>query len=511
MTTALTQSDFLEKMVEFGFFDRIEGTLPDNFTLVYEIARILEDTNHRITRTLSPIIWNDGEGTPPPRSPESTIIPNIPASEEYEANLIDSYRDIARIYPHQFLLPDTVFYQKLVERSLWMPKPRVPRNYRYQKDANTFAPDSRKQKIYILFDTSRSMQEHFRIHVAKALVYFFLKRNKQELGTIFFRTFDAEIGALHSANNAVQFDELMSFAMHVSATGAGTALSKALETAIIDIHQVATLAETEILVITDGAAHIDAEKIGNLMGENIIVNCVKIGNATIEPDPRFIDTLIKTSSSEQAQQIRKIIERKKDLEKQGYTVSAESRKNAIHGEIAHCDKMIQQLTSRLSTAVTATYGKEIEQLANVFIQVQDINAEEIFGHNEERKQTLEALAKEMVDTLQNSPSAEDLKRAAIIFDHIKLFTDHSNDAENQSLDAINKELKSYLDKLLAESTQKQMANVEFSEDDKIQISKLLQSRRTIMQRISLMKLLRILYKKLRRTFIRFRQKRRYKV
>jgi len=56
-----------------------------------------------------------------------------------------------------------------------------------------------------------------------------------------------------------------------------------------------------------------------------------------------------------------------------------------------------------------------------------------------------------------------------------------------------------------------MANVEFSEDDKIQISKLLQSRRTIMQRISLMKLLRILYKKLRRTFIRFRQKRRYKV
>jgi hypothetical protein len=41
----------------------------------------------------------------------------------------------------------------------------------------------------------------------------------------------------------------------------------------------------------------------------------------------------------------------------------------------------------------------------------------------------EALAKEMVDTLQNSPSAEDLKRAAIIFDHIKLFTEHSNDAE----------------------------------------------------------------------------------
>jgi hypothetical protein len=46
----------------------------------------------------------------------------------------------------------------------------------------------------------------------------------------------------------------------------------------------------------------------------------------------------------------------------------------------------------------------------------------------------------------------------------------------------------------------------FSEDDKIQISKLLQSRRTIMQRISLMKLLRILYKKITKNIYSFQTK-----
>lgn len=509
MTTTLTQSDFLEKMVEFGFFDRIEGTLPDDFTLVYEIARILEDTTHKLTQTLAPIIWNDDDMTPE-HSPETTIIPHITTSEEYEANLIDSYRDIAKIYPHQFLLPEAVFYQKLVERSLWMPKARVPRNYRYQKDSDTFAPDSRKQKVYILFDTSRSMQEHFRIHVAKALVYFFLKKNKKELGTIFFRTFDAEIGELHSANNSASFDDLMSYAMHVKAIGSGTALSKAIETAIADIHHVSTLAETEILVITDGAAHIDPEKIRMLMGDSIVIHCVKIGNATIQPDAKYVQDLIVTGNTEQSTQIRKLIERKKDLEKQLYSVSAESRKNAIRGEIAHCDKMIGQLTSRLSASVATTYGKEIEQIASIFINVSDIHSNEVFGHDEERKNTLEALAREMIDTLQNSPTAEDLKRAAVIFDHIKLFTDHSNDEDNKSLDEVNKELKNYLDKLLAESTQKQMANVEFSEDDKIQISKLLKSRRTMMQRISIIKLLRILYKKIRRYLLRLKQHRRFK-
>lgn len=510
MTTTITQSDFLEKMVEFGFFDRIEGTLPDDFTLVYEIARILEDSTQRLSQTLAPIIWNDDSEMPPPQSPESTIIPHIHTSEEYEANLIDSYRDIARIYPHQFLLPETVFYQKLAERSLWMPKPRVPRNYRYQKDSDTFAPDSRKQKVYILFDTSRSMQEHFRIHVAKALVYFFLKKNKKELGTIFFRTFDAEIGELHRAENAGAYDDLMSYAMHVKAVGAGTALSKAIETAISDIHTVTTLAETEILIITDGAAHIDPEKIKRLMGDSITIHCVKIGNATIQPDTKYVQDLIITGNSEQTAQIRKLIERKRDLEKQLYTVTAESRKTAIRGEIAHCDKMINQLTGRLTSSIASTYGKEIEQIASIFINVSDIQANEVFGQDEDRKNTLEALAREMIETLQNSPTAEDLKRAAVIFDHIKLFTDNSNDDDNKSLDGINKELKSYLDKLLAESTQKQMANVEFSEDDKIQISKLLKSQRTMMQRISIIKLLRILYKKLRRYLLRLKQHRRFR-
>jgi hypothetical protein len=275
--------DFFGKMIELGFLDTVENELPEDFTLIYEIARILENELNPLTKQLAPILWLT-ETQEDNTSHEREIIPHLPSGDDYEANLISSFRDIAKIYPHQFLLPDEVFMQKLVERSLWMPAPKAPRNYRYQAESDQFAPDSRKQKVYILFDTSKSMQEMFRIHLSKAIAYFFLKQNQKEMGTIFFRTFDAEIGPLQLVKDKISFDNLIAHIMGLKAEGRGTAMEKALMTAIQDIRVDSFMAEAEILVITDGAAHIDIDKVKHSLGDAIHIHCIKIGSASLKPD-----------------------------------------------------------------------------------------------------------------------------------------------------------------------------------------------------------------------------------
>jgi hypothetical protein len=233
-------SPFFSRMEEFGFFDTVEDHLPAEFTLIYEIARIIEDQTTQISRALAPILELQ-DYTDKDNDLEQVLVPNVPEAKEYEADLIRSVTEVRHIYP------------------LWMPRPRSPRNFRYQTESDRFAPDDRKQKVYILFDTSLSMQQHYRIHLAKSIAYLFLKQNQRELGTIFFRTFDLDVGELKTARDIPGFDQLISDVMHIKALGNGTSMQKALQTAIDDISHESQLSQAQILVITDGVAHIDID------------------------------------------------------------------------------------------------------------------------------------------------------------------------------------------------------------------------------------------------------------
>ncbi|HCN04271.1 MAG TPA: hypothetical protein DIS79_01510, partial [Bacteroidetes bacterium] len=169
-------SEFLSRMESFGFFDTVEEHLPDDFSIIYDIARIIEDLGHTIAQSLAPILELN-EPSDRNSQTEHIMVPNVADAEEYEADLIRNVAEVRNIYPYQFLLPENVFLQRLAERSLWMPRPRKPRNFRYQTESDRFAPDDRKQKVYILFDTSSSMRQYYRIHLAKAIAYLFLVPN----------------------------------------------------------------------------------------------------------------------------------------------------------------------------------------------------------------------------------------------------------------------------------------------------------------------------------------------
>lgn len=469
--TIIETSPFFTQMEEFGFFDSVEEHLPDEFTMIYEIARILESMEHSLAKSLAPIM--DLSSTSEVDSTRDLYpIPQVAEAEEYEADLIRSVAELQRIYPYQHLLPETVFLQRVAERSLWMPRPRSPRNFRYQSDSDRFAPDDRKQKVYVLFDTSSSMRQHYRIHLARAISYLFLKRNQRELGTIFFRTFDLTIGELRVARDVPSYDRLISEIMHVRALGNGTSLQKALEQAVDDISRESTLSDTQILVITDGVAHIDVPVLQSRMGSHITVNTVKIGHSRMHIDAKIIEDQVYQSSTEDAVRLRSLIDQRLQLEGSLRVASGNMRAESIKSQLGLVERQIASLMDRLSDDVQTHYGLEIERLSTVYVEVDDIPAQEMFSLPEERIVELETLAEALLTELKSEYLIEDLKRAAILYDHLYLLMEYNN-IDAPRLERFAKELETLLDQMLNRPGS-EASSLSISEMERVQVRNMLE-------------------------------------
>lgn len=496
-------SDFFSRMEEFGFFDTVEEHLPDEFTLVYEIARIIEDLTQPLARSLAPILELN-TASESDNSLEQILLPIVPEAKEYEADLIRSVTEVQHIYPHQFLLPETVFLQRLAERSLWMPRPRTPRNFRYQTESDRFAPDDRKQKVYLLFDTSSSMRQHYRIHLAKSIAYLFLKQNQRELGTIFFRTFDLTVGELRTARDIPSFEALISDVMHINAVGNGTVLQKALSTAIEDIQHESQLSQAQILVITDGVAHIDVEQLQAGMGENITVNTVKIGHARMHVDSKVIEDQIYHSTSEDAVRLRELLKQKRDLELQTSTASGHLRQEALKSQIGLLQRQIDHLTEKLGAFISEHYGTEIQKLSTVYVNIDDIPAEQMFSLPEEKVSELEALAEALLAALAEEHQVEDIKRAAILYDHLYLLMQY-NKIDAPRLEKAAQELENMLDHILnAPNTSAEDASI--SDMERMQLRMMLGSN-AMAEKFSIGRIVRMLWLRIVRWW---RQRRQFK-
>lgn len=496
-------SPFFSRMEEFGFFDTVEDHLPAEFTLIYEIARIIEDQTTEIARALAPVLALE-DHTDKDNDLEQLLVPNVPEAKEYEADLIRSVTEVRYIYPYQFLLPENVFLQRLAERSLWMPRPRSPRNFRYQTESDRFAPDDRKQKVYILFDTSLSMQQHYRIHLAKSIAYLFLKQNQRELGTIFFRTFDLEIGELKTARDIPGFDQLISDVMHIKAIGNGTSMQKALQTAIDDISHESQLSQAQILVITDGVAHIDIESLREQMGEHIIVNTVKIGHARMIVDAKVIQDQVYQSNSEDAVRLRDLLHQKKDVESGLSTAAGKMRADALKSQLGLLQKQIDHVMERLGVQVTEQYGLEIQRLSKTYVEIDDIPAEKMFSFPEEKVRELEELAEALLEQLREEHQVEDIKRAAVLYDHLYLLMQY-NKIDAPRLEKAAKELEEMLDQILNKPTA-DAGDVSISDMERMQLRNMLEGG-IGSKRLSLGTLVRMLWVKLKRWFAMRRQMR----
>src|SRR5882724_1199029 len=136
-----SERNFFRTMEEFGFFSHIYEHLPQDITAVFEIARVLEDDSSSLAKQLQNVLKLTAPDSEGMRAFADALSRQISVVEEYEADLMQSHRDIARIYPWQYLLPEEVFYQRFAERTLWMPTAKAPRILPIGEIQSTFGFD----------------------------------------------------------------------------------------------------------------------------------------------------------------------------------------------------------------------------------------------------------------------------------------------------------------------------------------------------------------------------------
>ena len=442
---ALRHTSFFTHMDEFGFFSDLVTTLPENFTSVFEIARVLEDEDSALYRKLMPVL-TVSTAVPEKKEESREWRPNrhLPVMQEFDVDFIKSVSEVSRVLPSQHVLPDEVFMRRLARRELMRRVARTPVIVPFGNSSNDFNPNYFKQKVYLLLDTSASMLSHHRFQMAKAVAYVFLKRNLKELGHIYFRTFDRDIGPLVTATDMSSLRSMIRAIMRLNRLGNGTVLEKAILLACEDIRKDSDLSGAEILVITDGAAHLDKGRIIEALGSMITINTIKIGDAKVALDEKILQDEAARGSSPESHSLAQIEERIRHLEFEMSNAST-SRAERIQGEIRSLKAQMSRMRQHIVEAMRAEYGREIESLSRVFVNVDDITADSLFHLTPEQLAELRELVLAAEQEFRRGIDAETLKEVAILYEHISMLLAEPVDENEGDLQELKEKLSGMLD------------------------------------------------------------------
>ncbi len=442
-------ASFFSEMEAMGLAGDLDEALPEGFSAVFEIGRVLDDPTHptavavrRAVMLSAPFDAPRRETQHPP--PEGLI--EVAAAEEYEAEFIRSWSDVPYVYSWQHLLPEEVFLRRLADRTLWFPMSKAPRIRRVEGGEDDFAPTPSKQKAYVLLDTSTSMALRHRFALAKGAALRFLRHNRRELGEVFLRTFDVDVGELHTATDMPGYDALLRRVARLHSLGNGTCLERAILTACEDIHERRALAGAEILLVTDGAAKLDEDRIREAMGSSIRLHCVKIGTSQVFATDAYVQEMLEFSrrgASRRDQRIQQVRDRReKLLESLKYSHDDETRSQLRSG-LRDCDEERRVLADELKK----DYGHEIERLAEVYVEIPDLDAAHAFGLDPDKLASVVLLVRAALARLDAIPaSPEGMKEAALLLAHLSLLAAEQTDPDVvESLSKLRAEVASRLE------------------------------------------------------------------
>lgn len=452
----LTHSSFFEHMEEFGYLRGLEDMLPEDFTAVFEIARVLEDTESGLFRSIASAmtVTTPDPIKQPGNAHEWRPNRNVTHSEEYEAALMRSFSDIKRLFRHQYLLPDEVFWHKLAQRSLWINVPRTPVVLPFKSSGTEYAPNNFKQKVYLLLDTSTSMTSHHRFQMAKAVVYVFLKRNLRELGHIYFRTFDTDLGPLQVADNATALRNLIQYVMRLHRLGNGTVMEKAILQAADDIRAHSALSGVEILMVTDGACHLDIDRIKAALGRTIRINTIKIGNAEIFADEKYLHDMASRGESVDQRNLARLEEEIRRAKMDLDHAANDRDRNRIRGELATLNGRADKMRGLIVERMQKHYGREIELLSSVFVNIDDLSADGIFTLRQSEIDEIRELLAEVEADFEGEIDADSLREAALLYEHVQMLLKTGGDfTQMAQLEDIARRLNELLKDVLETSDQ----------------------------------------------------------
>ena len=442
-------SEFLQQMDDLGLLENLEDQLPTAFSAVFEIGRILADAKSRLGAELTPLMsLAPAEDVPDsaPRTDTEAQILEVPAGEEYEAEFIRSWSDVRYVYSWQWLLPDEAFIRHLAARTLWFPMAKAPKIHAIDSGEDDFNPSPSKQRVYVLLDTSKSMALKHRFALAKAAVLRFLRQNRRELGEVSLRTFDVDVGPMFTATDRAGFDGMMRRIARQVTLGNGTCLEKAILTACEDIREARSLAGAEILVISDGAARVRIGTIREALGERIRLHMLKLGHAQVYASDAWVKDrleLDQDTSTRRGQRIMQLRQRKQQIELSLETMHDAALRQAMQSEM----HKIEAEQAEIGQDLKKTFGHEIERVAHLFIEIEDLDPVEAFHLDDRQLEALKELVRQLLEELEASPApAEAMKKAALLMSHLQMLSSEQRDrVAKEFLDNLRTALEQHLE------------------------------------------------------------------
>jgi len=148
------------------------------------------------------------------------------------------------------------------------------------------------------------------------------------------------------------------------------------------------------------------------------------------------------------------------------------------------------------------YGLEIQNISSVYVNVDDLAPEEIFSLPEEKVKELEEMAESLLEALRSERQVDDIKRAAVLYDHLMLLMRY-NKVDARRFEQAAKELEQMLDQVLNKPKASQ-DEVSISDLERMQLRNMLDLA-SFNNKLSLAVLLRMFWLKIRCALQRRRQ------
>jgi len=370
MNEILEHWDFYEPDFYSDLLNR-KCDLPKDWIKIFYIARSLfsKNSSFPIKGQIAPLIERKQifQKTFPQRDHiQSELLFKLNMAESFDIGRINSIHQISHILPREFVVnSESMFYKKLLNRELCTKEFESTDGLSVSELVNGKDRKlNRKQKVYILFDNSYSMNgEKFnKLFAAKSICLEYLRRVQRENPQIYFRFFNQYAGPLLRARTPGEIKDLIRYIIHLNTCECyETRITESILKAVEDIRSDPEFSQAEILMITDGLGDIPAnfeEKLGKIKLHSVLISGIDVARfLTQYPDkaswekanpemgskamPSFWETFLKITQVYRLQEISDIFVRIPSSSLEKFNFSNASELNLLRETRLHLTKTLE--------------------------------------------------------------------------------------------------------------------------------------------------------------------------
>ena len=410
------ENNIVDYVDSLGLFENMHFKLPPGFEVIFRIARnILSDESSEFYKALKELSKDDVEDSPQQELVENYIHRPAPVSDNMVLDAYKNINDLKKALPRELAFDDDIFNIKLFTKSLLIQK-------FYTTDSNTFKPISTKddgtgneantfeQKVYILLDSSRSMEVRGRTFYSKCLVAEFLRQKISSKAKLYFRTFDSKPGPLVKINSPEDFHFVIEKVLLSMTGGSKTHLQEAIFQALSDMKYDKEMLDAEILVVTDGASKIDKIELKKQLGQ-VKLNVIKIGDEVADVD---------------------YFELKKTFEESGIKIDPSALNVKMRGDTIKTNDVYVQRAASLIRDNSNSIFKDLKEASNLFIELSDLDLNSISQITDEDEiesleEALESLKEIPLDSLNSEEKLKLYQQAYFLKQYIESLIPHSGE------------------------------------------------------------------------------------